>query len=53
MQGAAGIAAFLFRAGRLLQQGRGAPAVERMDSWWALPDGTRDPAHDSPARNDR
>ena len=53
MQGAAGIAAFLFRAGRLLRQGPGAPAVERMDSWWALPDGTVDPAPDSPARNDR
>jgi hypothetical protein len=46
MQGAAGIAAFLFRDGRLLQQGRGAPAAERMDSWWALPDSTAGPALD-------
>ena len=53
MQGAAGIAAFLFRAGRLLRQGRGAPAVERMDTWWALPDSTDDPAHDTPAPRHR
>jgi hypothetical protein len=37
MQGAAGIAAFLFRVARLLDQGRGADVVARMDTWWALP----------------
>jgi hypothetical protein len=37
MQGAAGIAAYLFRVARLLDQGRDAPAVARMDTWWALP----------------
>ena len=40
-------------AGASAAAGPGAPAVERMDTWWALPDGTHDPAHDSPARNDR
>ncbi|HET6987938.1 MAG TPA: lanthionine synthetase LanC family protein, partial [Kribbella sp.] len=34
MQGAAGIAAFLFRIGRVLDGGQ--EAVERMDNWWAL-----------------
>lgn len=38
MQGAAGIAAYLFRLGRLLDQGPQAPAVARMDTWWALPE---------------
>ncbi len=37
MQGAAGIAAFLFRVARLLDHGRDADAVARMDTWWALP----------------
>ncbi len=37
MQGAAGIAAYLFRVARVLEQGRGADAVARMDTWWALP----------------
>ncbi|MGH3475968.1 MAG: lanthionine synthetase LanC family protein [Nocardioidaceae bacterium] len=37
MQGAAGIAAFLFRLARLLRTGPDAPAVPRMDTWWALP----------------
>ena len=38
MQGAAGIAAFLFRASRIVQGGDpGARAVQRMDNWWALP----------------
>jgi hypothetical protein len=36
MQGAAGIAAYLFRVGRLLDHGADAPAVPRPDSWWAL-----------------
>jgi hypothetical protein len=37
MQGAAGIAAYLFRLARVLDQGRDAEAVPRMDTWWALP----------------
>jgi hypothetical protein len=37
MQGAAGIAAFLLRMARVLEEGRGAPAVPRMDTWWAVP----------------
>ena len=35
MQGAAGIAAFLFHASRVVQDG--AAAVARMDTWWTLP----------------
>ena len=37
MQGAAGIAAYLFRLARVVEQGRDAEAVARMDTWWALP----------------
>src|SRR5262249_33874747 len=37
MQGAAGIAAFLFRICRVGRLGRGAQAVPRVDNWWALP----------------
>jgi len=37
MQGAAGIAAYLFRLARVIDEGRGAAAVPRMDTWWALP----------------
>lgn len=37
MQGAAGIAAYLFRLARVLEQGRRAEAVARMDTWWAIP----------------
>jgi lantibiotic modifying enzyme len=37
MQGAAGIAAYLFRLARVLEQGRAADVVPRMDTWWALP----------------
>jgi hypothetical protein len=37
MQGAAGIAAYLFRLARVLEQGRDAEGVARMDTWWALP----------------
>jgi len=36
MQGAAGIAAFLFRFARVLREGRGAAQVARMDTWWAV-----------------
>jgi hypothetical protein len=35
MQGAAGIAAFLFRVSRSVRDGRGAASVPRMDTWWA------------------
>ena len=37
MQGAAGIAAFLFHISRVLQDGPQAAPVARMDNWWALP----------------
>jgi hypothetical protein len=37
MQGAAGIAAYLFRLARLLEVGPEAESVRRMDTWWALP----------------
>lgn len=37
MQGSAGIAAFLFRMARVLEQGRAAPVVDRPDQWWAVP----------------
>jgi hypothetical protein len=37
MQGAAGIAAYLFRLARVLERGRGAPVAPRMDTWWAAP----------------
>lgn len=42
MQGAAGIAAYLFRVGRVLEQGQPAAAVPRLDTWWAGP-GARPP----------
>lgn len=35
-QGTAGIAAYLFRFSRVLEQGRGAPVAARMDNWWAV-----------------
>ena len=34
-QGAAGIAAFLFRASRVAAEGRAAAVAPRLDSWWA------------------
>ncbi|HEU0286642.1 MAG TPA: lanthionine synthetase LanC family protein [Nocardioidaceae bacterium] len=37
MQGASGIAAYLFRLARLLEDGREAATVPRMDTWWATP----------------
>jgi lantibiotic modifying enzyme len=36
MQGAAGIAAFLFRISRILMDGPKAEVVPRMDTWWAV-----------------
>lgn len=41
MQGAAGIAAFLLRLARVLQDGLTAPVVDRPDQWWAVPAGLR------------
>jgi len=37
MQGAAGIAAFLLRLSRVLDDGMDAPVVDRPDQWWAVP----------------
>ena len=34
MQGAAGIAAYLFRLSRFVEQGREAPVAPRLESWW-------------------
>ncbi len=41
MQGAGGIAAFLFRIARVLDTGLSAPVVDRPDQWWAVPAGVR------------
>jgi hypothetical protein len=37
MQGAAGIAAFLLRLARVVEDGLSAPVVDRPDQWWAVP----------------
>jgi lantibiotic modifying enzyme len=37
MQGAAGIAAYLLRLTRVIQDGPDAPVVDRPDQWWAVP----------------
>ena len=37
MQGAAGIAAYLLRLARVLDDGLGALVVDRPDQWWAVP----------------
>jgi hypothetical protein len=37
MQGAAGIAGYLLRLARVIQDGRSAPVVDRPDQWWAVP----------------
>lgn len=37
MQGAAGIAAYLLRLGRLMDTGLEAAVVDRPDQWWAVP----------------
>ena len=37
MQGAAGIAAFLLRLARVLENGLNAPVIDRPDQWWAVP----------------
>jgi hypothetical protein len=36
MQGAAGIAGYLFHVSRVVEHGSGAEPAPRMDSWWAL-----------------
>ena len=37
MQGAAGVAAFLFRLARVIDTGLTAPVIDRPDEWWAVP----------------
>ena len=37
MQGAAGIAAFLLRLARVIQDGPATPVIDRPDQWWAVP----------------
>ena len=37
MQGAAGIAAYLLRLTRVIQNGPNTPVVDRPDQWWAVP----------------
>jgi lantibiotic modifying enzyme len=37
MQGTAGIAAFLLRLARVMDNGLDAPVVDRPDQWWAVP----------------
>ena len=41
MQGGAGIAAFLLRLARVLEQGPAATVIDRPDQWWAVPDRLR------------
>jgi hypothetical protein len=41
LQGAAGIAAFLFRFARVLDTGLTAPVADRPDQWWAVPAAVR------------
>jgi hypothetical protein len=51
MQGAAGIAAFLLRMARVVDDGlTGAPVVDRPDQWWAVPDRLRLSRRGSPHR---
>lgn len=44
MQGAAGIAAYLFRTGRVLADGSEAESFPRMETWFALPSAGAEPA---------
>ena len=37
MQGAAGIAAYLLRLARVIEEGQSALVVDRADQWWAVP----------------
>jgi hypothetical protein len=41
MQGAAGIATYLFRLARVIENGRDAVVVDRPDQWWAVPSRVR------------
>lgn len=41
MQGGAGIAAFLLRLARVLEQGPTATVIDRPDQWWAVPERLR------------
>ena len=41
MQGAAGIAAYLLRLTRVLEDGLSARVVDRADQWWAVPSALR------------
>ena len=41
MQGAAGIATYLLRLARVMQDGAKAPVVDRPDEWWAVPSDVR------------
>jgi len=41
MQGAGGIAAFLFRMARVEETGLDAPVLTRPDQWWAVPEQVR------------
>ncbi|MFN8156526.1 MAG: lanthionine synthetase LanC family protein [Candidatus Nanopelagicales bacterium] len=43
MQGSAGIAAFLLRLARVLDDGLAAPVVPAPDRWWTVPAGVRAP----------
>lgn len=43
MQGAAGIACFLLRLARVLDDGLDAPVVDRPDQWWSVPAALRRP----------
>ena len=56
MQGAAGIAAYLLRLARVIDDGPDALVVDRPDQWWAVPAGCapstpeRPPTRRSPSR---
>jgi len=41
MQGAAGIAAFLLRLARVIEDGPTATVIDRPEQWWAVPDHLR------------
>ena len=41
MQGAAGIATYLLRLARVIDDGPNAPVVDRPDQWWAVPNDVR------------
>ncbi|MFC5175799.1 lanthionine synthetase LanC family protein [Nocardioides taihuensis] len=49
-QGAAGIAAYLLRLGRVLDEGRTAPALVRMENWWVVPETVREVGVSRPRR---